>query len=36
LQPGEAVQWQLLGRAELRLLRVAPAPARLRKRRPRK
>jgi hypothetical protein len=36
LQPGEAVQWQLLNRAELRLLRLAPAPARLRKRRPRK
>jgi hypothetical protein len=26
LEPGEAVQWQLLGRGELRLLRMAPVP----------
>ena len=36
LDPGEAVQWQLINRAELRLLRLAPVPARLRKRHPRK
>lgn len=26
IEPGESVQWQLLGRGELRLLRVRPAP----------
>ena len=36
LEPGESVQWQLLDRAELRLLRLAPAPARPRKRPPRR
>ena len=36
LQAGEAVQWQLLGRGELRLLRIAPAPpTRRARRRPR-
>ena len=27
LNAGEAVQWQLLGRGELRLVRMAPPPA---------
>ena len=36
LQPGEAVQWQLLDRAELRLLRLSSASARPRQRRPRR
>jgi hypothetical protein len=36
LEPAEAVQWQLLNRAELRLLRVDPPSPRVRKRRPRK
>jgi hypothetical protein len=32
LRGGEAVQWQLLARRELRLLRLAPAPASRRRR----
>jgi hypothetical protein len=31
LEAGEKVQWQLLGRSELRLLRLSPAPKKSKK-----